>query len=175
MIVVLPCCAGNPNVFRNAAGKLRSGVVRPSSSARCSGARSRSSEARLASSWRTVRAPSSDEVLRPTKADADKMFDDTMKQRLATTDANDLLYQVDASRDYNPAPKLETIRAHLLAVNSADDAVNPPELGVLEAGIARIPGARCVVLPATPQSLGHQSSMHAELWKGHLAEFLKSV
>ena len=70
-------------------------------------------------------------------------------------------------------PISEKIRAKLFAINFADDAVNPPELGVLEAGVARIPGARCVVVPATPQSLGHQSSMHAALWKGHLAEFLK--
>src|SRR5260221_5435303 len=63
----------------------------------------------------------------PSRAAADAAFDAAMKQRLSTTDANDLLYQVDASRDYNPEPKLETIKARLLSVNSADDEVNPPE------------------------------------------------
>jgi len=90
-------------------------------------------------------------------------------------DANNRLYQIESTMDYDPSPDLEKTRARLFAINFADDAVNPPELGVLEAGVARIPGARCVVLPATPQSLGHQSSMHAALWKRHLAEFLKSV
>jgi homoserine O-acetyltransferase len=70
------------------------------------------------------------------------------------------------------ADDLEKIEAKLLAINFADDAVNPPELGVLEAGVARIKGARCVIVPASPQSQGHYTSMQAALWKGHLAEFL---
>ena len=76
-------------------------------------------------------------------------------------DANNRLYQIESTMDYDPSADLEKIKAKLFAINFADDAVNPPELGVLEAGVARIPGARCVVVPATPQSLGHQSSMHA--------------
>ena len=90
-------------------------------------------------------------------------------------DANNRLYQIELTMDYDPSADLEKIRAKLLAINFADDAVNPPELGVLEAGVARISGARSVVVPATSQSLGHQSSMHAALWKSHLAEFLKSA
>src|SRR5690349_15771938 len=78
-------------------------------------------------------------------------------------DANNRLYQIESTMDYDPSPGLEKITARLFAINFADDAVNPPELGVLEAGVARIAGARCVVLPATPRSLGHQSSMHAAL------------
>ena len=104
---------------------------------------------------------------------------DAFYQRLVENtkqgDANNRLYQIESTVDYDPSPGLEKIRAKLFAINVADDAVNPPELGALEAGVARIPGARCVVLPAAPQSLGHQSSMHAALWKGHLAEFLKSI
>ena len=69
-----------------------------------------------------------------------------------------------------PVADLEKIKARLLAINFADDAVNPPELGVLEAGVARIPGARCVVVPAGPQSQGHYTSMRAALWKSHLAD-----
>jgi homoserine O-acetyltransferase/O-succinyltransferase len=106
------------------------------------------------------------------KADA---FYKRLVENAKKGDANNRLYQIESTMDYDPSPGLENIKARLFAINFADDAVNPPELGVLEAGVARISGARCVVLPATPQSLGHQSSMHAALWKSHLAEFLKSI
>jgi homoserine O-acetyltransferase len=87
-------------------------------------------------------------------------------------DANNRLYQIESTMDYDPSADLEKIKARLLAINFADDAVNPPELGVLEAGVARIPGARCVVLPASPRSQGHQNATSATIWKGHLAAFL---
>ena len=87
-------------------------------------------------------------------------------------DANNRLYQIESTMDYDPSADLEKIKARLLAINFADDAVNPPELGVLEAGVARIPGARSVVVPAGPKSQGHHTSMHAALWKSHLADFL---
>jgi homoserine O-acetyltransferase/O-succinyltransferase len=74
--------------------------------------------------------------------------------------------------EYDPSADLEKIKARLLAINFADDAVNPPELGVLEAGVARIPGARSVVVPASPRSQGHQNATNAAVWKGHLADFL---
>ena len=90
-------------------------------------------------------------------------------------DANDRLYQIESTMDYDPSADLEKIKAKLLAINFADDAVNPPELGVLEAGVARISGARSVVVPATSQSLGHQSSMQAAFWKSHLIAFLKGL
>ena len=67
--------------------------------------------------------------------------------------------------DYDPSADLEKIKARLLAINFADDAVNPPELGVLEAGVARIRGARCVVVPASPRSQGHQNASNAAIWK----------
>ena len=75
-------------------------------------------------------------------------------------------------REQSPIYYASKIKAPLLAINFADDAVNPPELGVLEAGVARIPGARSVVMPAGPQSQGHYTSMRAALWKSHLADFL---
>jgi homoserine O-acetyltransferase len=87
-------------------------------------------------------------------------------------DANNRLYQIESTMDYDPSADLEKIKARLLAINFADDAVNPPELGVLEAGVARIPGARCVVVPASPRSQGHQNASNAALWKIHLADFL---
>jgi homoserine O-acetyltransferase len=88
-------------------------------------------------------------------------------------DANNRLYQIESTMDYDPSAGLEKIKARLLAINFADDAVNPPELGVLEAGVARIPGARCVVVPASPRSQGHQNAANAALWKSHLADFLR--
>jgi len=87
-------------------------------------------------------------------------------------DANNRLYQIESTMDYDPSADLEKIKARLLAINFADDAVNPPELGVLEAGVARIPDARSVVVPASPRSQGHQNATNAALWKSHLADFL---
>ena len=110
----------------------------------------------------------------PTREKGDALYRQFV-ERARKGDANDRLYQLEASMDYDPSADLEKIKARLFAINFADDAVNPPELGVLEAGVARIKGARCVTVPATPQSLGHQSSMHAALWKSHLAEFLAEL
>ncbi len=87
-------------------------------------------------------------------------------------DANNRLYQIESTMDYDPSADLEKIKARLFAINFADDAVNPPELGVLEAGVARIRSALCVVVPASPRSQGHQNATNAAVWKTHLAEFL---
>ena len=111
----------------------------------------------------------------PGKTEADAAFDQTMKQRLAATDANDLLYQVDASRDYNPEPKLDLIKTHLLAVNSADDAVNPPELGILEKVIKRVRNGRFILLPITDETRGHGTHTIASIWQRYLAELLKAT
>jgi homoserine O-acetyltransferase len=111
--------------------------------------------------------------LGPTREKADALYRQFV-ERAMKGDANNRLYQIESTMDYDPSPDLGKIKAPLLAINFADDAINPPELGVLEAGVARIPGARCVVVPAGPQSQGHHSSMRAALWKEHLAEFLKA-
>ncbi len=108
----------------------------------------------------------------PTKAAADAAFDATMKQRLATTDANDMLYQFDASRDYNPEPKLETIKTRLLAINSADDAVNPPELGIAEKMIKRVKNGRFILLPITDETRGHGTHSLPAIWGKYLGELL---
>ena len=108
----------------------------------------------------------------PSKAAADAAFDATMKQRLANTDANDLLYQVDASRDYNPEPKLESIKTHLFAVNSADDAVNPPELGIVEKAIKRVKNGRFILLPITDETRGHGTHTIPAIWGKYLTELL---
>ncbi|MFL6374226.1 MAG: alpha/beta fold hydrolase [Pyrinomonadaceae bacterium] len=117
-------------------------------------------------------APLANQKQMPTKAAADAAFDARMKQALATTDANDMLYQFDSSRDYNPEPDLEKITTHLLAVNSADDQVNPPELGIIEQQIKRVKHGRYVLIPISDQTRGHGTHTLANVWKQYLAEIL---
>jgi homoserine O-acetyltransferase len=91
------------------------------------------------------------------------------------TDANDTLYAAEAVMDYDPAVDLHKIKARLLAINFADDEVNPPELGVMEPAIAKIPNARFVLVPASAQSHGHFTYNLAALWKAHLAAFMLTL
>jgi homoserine O-acetyltransferase len=90
-------------------------------------------------------------------------------------DANDTLYAVESSWDYDPGPGLEKIRAPLLAINFADDLINPPELGILEREIQRVSKGRAIVLPASEETLGHGTHTKAAVWKGHLEKFLKET
>jgi homoserine O-acetyltransferase len=110
----------------------------------------------------------------PTQTQADKFLDDWLEARWATTDANDLLYQVDSSRNYDPSPALEKIKAPVMAINSADDFVNPPELGIAEREIKKVNGARFVLLPITDQTRGHGTHTLPIVWKPYLAELLES-
>jgi homoserine O-acetyltransferase len=122
---------------------------------------------------------SSNPVLRqkeaPTLAKTDELLDKFVEQILKTDDANDVLYAVEASRDYDPGPNLEKIRVPLLAVNSADDLINPPELGILEREIKRVPHGRAIVMPLTEKTRGHGSHTVAVLWKDQLVELLKET
>src|SRR5438270_2460525 len=108
----------------------------------------------------------------PTLARSDSTLDAAVALSMKTEDANDLLYQVEASRDYNPGPDLEKIRAPLVAVNSADDLINPPELGILEREIKRVPRGRAVVLPTSPETRGHGTHTIAAIWKQYLSDLL---
>ena len=85
------------------------------------------------------------------------------------------LSALDASFDYDPAPELGRIRVPLLAVNSADDLINPPELGLLEAGIAKVPKARAIVIPLSDETVGHGTHTKAKLWKHHLEALLRET
>jgi len=107
-----------------------------------------------------------------TLAASDSALDASVASALRTDDANNLLYQLEASRDYDPGPDLENIRAPLLAVNSADDLINPPELGILEREVKRIPRGKAVVLPTTDQTRGHGTHTLAAVWKHLLEELL---
>jgi homoserine O-acetyltransferase len=108
----------------------------------------------------------------PTPAAADAMFERMVGEYQATLDANDLLYQVEASRYYDPTPHLERIQAPLLALNFADDLVNPPELGLLEQLIGRVRQGEAVVVPAGEQSNGHRTHSLPGVWQQHLARLL---
>ena len=122
---------------------------------------------------------SSNPVLRqneaPTLAKTDAVLDKFVEDYVKTADANDVLYAVEASRDYDPGPDLEKIRAPLLAINSADDLINPPELGILEREIKRVPNGRAIVLPFSDKTRGHGSHTLAALWKGQLQELLQKA
>ena len=108
----------------------------------------------------------------PTLAKADEALGTATANALRDLDANDVLYQVSASWDYDPAPALERIRAPLVAVNSADDLINPPELGILEREIKRVKRGQAVLIPLSPETRGHGSHTLAALWKQHLVNLL---
>lgn len=111
----------------------------------------------------------------PTRETADKYVEQTITERIAELDANDLLYQVAASRNYNPSPKLEAIRAQVMWVNSADDFINPPELAIAEREARRIDRGTFVLLPASEATRGHGSHTWAVLWQDYLAALLAAT
>jgi len=122
---------------------------------------------------------SSNPVLRqkdaPTLAKTDEVLDKFVDQIIKADDANDVLYALEASHDYDPAPNLEKIRAPLLAINSADDLINPPELGILEREIKRVPHGRAIIIPLSDQTRGHGSHTIAALWKDELVKLLQET
>jgi homoserine O-acetyltransferase/O-succinyltransferase len=122
---------------------------------------------------------SSNPVLRqkdaPSLAKTDEVLDKFVEQIVKTDDANDVLYALEASHDYDPGPNLEKISAPLLAINSADDLINPPELGILEREIKRVPHGRAIVIPTSDKTRGHGSHTLAALWKDQLVQLLKET
>ncbi len=122
---------------------------------------------------------SSNPVLRqkdaPTLAKTDEILDKFVNDYVKTADANDVLYAVEASHDYDPGPNLEKIRAPLLAINSTDDLINPPELGILESEIKRVPHGRAIVIPFSEKTRGHGSHTVAALWKDELVKLLQET
>jgi homoserine O-acetyltransferase len=109
----------------------------------------------------------------PTRAQADKEIDAYVANWVKNNDANDQLYALEASFDYDPAPNLEKIQAPLFAVNSADDLVNPPEIGVLEKEIPRVAKGRAIMIPLSDKTAGHGTHTLAAVWKDYLVELLK--
>jgi homoserine O-acetyltransferase len=108
----------------------------------------------------------------PTREAADDYLEQYFRDHMPGLDANDLLYQINASRDYDPLPGLEKIRAPVMYVNSADDFINPPELSIAEREIRRVKNVRFVLIPVSDQTHGHSTHTWAALWKRYLAELL---
>lgn len=117
-------------------------------------------------------APIQMQLSLPTREAADEFVTKYMTQQTANLDANDFLYQVSASTDYDPSPDLEKIRAPLLLINSGDDFINPPELGIAEREIKRVKNGRFILLPASDQTHGHGTHTWAAVWQPHLAQLL---
>jgi len=120
-------------------------------------------------------APLVQQRLGPTRDSADAYISSWLDARFAATDANDLLYQVAASRDYDPSGALERITAPVLAINSADDFINPPELGLMERLTQRVKHARYVLIPTSERTRGHGTHTAAAVWKEYLAPFLAAL
>jgi homoserine O-acetyltransferase/O-succinyltransferase len=108
----------------------------------------------------------------PTGPAADKFYDDQVAEQVASIDANDTLYAFEASRDYNPEPDLSKITARMVAVNSADDYLNPPGLGIIDRDIKRVKNGRYVLVPASDQTRGHFTVLQASLWESNLTDLL---
>ena len=110
----------------------------------------------------------------PTAAAANRLLDARLNAPY-TGDANNHLYQWDSSRDYDPSPDIEKIRAAVLVVNSADDERNPPHTGLMDAALKRIPGARYHLIPGSADTAGHGTTGQARFYQRQLAEFLAGV
>lgn len=111
----------------------------------------------------------------PTRELAEKYVDDRLGRADAGTDANDLIFYVNASRNYDPSPHLDRITVPVLWINSADDYINPPELGIAEKMVMHMPHARFILLPISDATRGHGTHTVAAVWKDYLAEFLRET
>ena len=111
----------------------------------------------------------------PTRDAADGYIAQRIDDELKSLDANDLLYQLDASRNYDPSTLLGSMKATVMWVNSADDFINPPELGIADKKVGEIKNARFVLIPISEQTHGHGTHTWAALWKDYLAELLKAT
>jgi homoserine O-acetyltransferase len=117
-------------------------------------------------------APIQMQIALPTRDAADEFLQKYMPREMADLDANDLLYAVSASRDYDPSADLEKITAPLLQINSGDDFINPPELGIAEREIKRVKRGRFILLPASEQTHGHGTHTWAAVWQQYLVQLL---
>jgi homoserine O-acetyltransferase len=109
----------------------------------------------------------------PTREASDAFIVPRVEADIAARDANDLIYQLEASRTYDPLPNLERIRTPMTWVNSADDFINPPDLGIAEPAARRMPSVRFVLIPASPETRGHGTHTWARFWKAELVDLLR--
>jgi homoserine O-acetyltransferase len=120
-------------------------------------------------------APKVQQRQAPTRPQADSAIRAYLDNAVRTHDANDVVYAFDASRDYDPSTKLESITAPVLAINSADDFVNPPELDLMQRLMPRVAHGRFVLLPITDQTRGHGTHSLPAVWGHYLADFLQQL
>lgn len=125
--------------------------------------------------WLVSNSPIQRQKDLPTREQADKSLDEYVARMLKTVDPNDFAYAVDASYDYNPQPSLPRIHAPLLAINFADDLINPPELGILEREVKRVPRGKAVVIPEGPETRGHGTHSLPKVYQVQLADFLRDT
>jgi homoserine O-acetyltransferase len=124
--------------------------------------------------WMMTSSPLQLQKANPTWEKADQAVA-ALRERARQVDANDMLYQFEASGDYNPEPHLSEIRAPLWAINSADDEVNPPELGQVARGIERVPHGRYILIPTSDETRGHGTHSQAAVWKQYLVDLLRNT
>jgi homoserine O-acetyltransferase len=122
--------------------------------------------------WMMTSSPLQLQKANPTRDKADSAIA-VLRERAEQVDANDMLYQYEASGDYNPEPHLTEIRAPLWAINSADDEVNPPELGQVARGIEKVPHGRYILIPTSDETRGHGTHSQAAVWKQYLVDLLR--
>jgi homoserine O-acetyltransferase/O-succinyltransferase len=111
----------------------------------------------------------------PTREQAEQYLDRALARYMAYSDANNMLFYVNASRNYDPSPHLDQIKTPVLWINSADDFINPPELGIAEQQVKRMPNARFILLPISDATRGHGTHTVASVWKNYLIEFLQAT
>lgn len=125
--------------------------------------------------WLMSSSPAQRQKDLPTREQVDRALDEAIVRSMKTTDANNLAYAVDASYDYDPRPGLARIKAPLLAINFADDLINPPELGILEREIKNVPQGKAVLIPEGPDTRGHGTHSLPKVYLKYLAEFLRET
>jgi homoserine O-acetyltransferase len=110
-----------------------------------------------------------------TRDRADRALDEYVTRTIKASDANDVLYAIESSSQYDPSPGLERIQAPLVAINFEDDLINPPELGILEREVKRVPRGKAVLVPRSDQTRGHGTHTLAAVWKEHLIRLLRET
>ena len=111
----------------------------------------------------------------PTRKDAEALYDKTVEEAKKKFDANDYLYWYESSWDYDPEPGLGKIKAPLVAVNFADDEINPSDLGIMERAMSKVRNGRFVLVPEGERTIGHQTLTLASIWKPYLEQLLREA
>lgn len=119
-----------------------------------------------------VSSPLQWQKLAPTREKSEEMMNKMLERYISIMDANDMIYAFDSSRFYNPAPHLSEIKAPLFAINSADDQVNPPELGLMEHEMKKVKNGRYILIPISDETSGHGTHSNPKIWGKYLEELL---